>query len=338
MRDEKKTTVLVTGTGAMGVGEGVVKCLQLRKDKYHVIATNENHNAPMLFRADKGYVVPRASAAGYVKRLIKICADEHVVALIPGSEAELQVISQKRTIFESHGICLIVNTPEAIEIGSDKWRTYEFLDKNGFMVPKSCLHIGDGHFQREVGFPIIVKPLKGHGSIDVFTARDNEELIFFSRYLAKKGSTHLFQEYFGSPEREYTIGVLTDLRKNYLGSIVMKRLLLKGFSQFVTVTQDEIIADACRNVAMKLESTGPLNIQGRLTDKGFFVFEINPRFSGSAPFRALAGFNEAEILVDNFVHRKKVDYRIRKGLIGMRYLKEMCLEEEEMRSKVDGFL
>src|SRR5699024_9241126 len=44
---------------------------------------------------------------------------------------------------------------------------------------------------------------------------------------------------------------------------------------------------------------GPVNIQGRITPKGLFFFEMNMRFTGITGNRALLGFNEVDFLVRN---------------------------------------
>ncbi|MBL4887008.1 MAG: NAD-dependent epimerase/dehydratase family protein [Flavobacteriaceae bacterium] len=46
---------------------------------------------------------------------------------------------------------------------------------------------------------------------------------------------------------------------------------------------------------------GPVNIQGRITDKGIVFFEMNMRFTGITGNRAQLGFNEVDFLVDNFL-------------------------------------
>jgi nucleoside-diphosphate-sugar epimerase len=48
-----------------------------------------------------------------------------------------------------------------------------------------------------------------------------------------------------------------------------------------------------------------LNIQGRLTNKGFKIFEINPRFTGITGLRALMGFNEVEICIKDWLSMGK---------------------------------
>ena len=50
-----------------------------------------------------------------------------------------------------------------------------------------------------------------------------------------------------------------------------------------------------------IQSRGPINIQGRVRDGVLMPFEINPRFSASAYLRALAGFNEIDILLSYLI-------------------------------------
>jgi nucleoside-diphosphate-sugar epimerase len=46
---------------------------------------------------------------------------------------------------------------------------------------------------------------------------------------------------------------------------------------------------------------GPLNIQGRLTENGLKIFEMNPRFTGISGMRALMGFNEVEACIKEWM-------------------------------------
>jgi carbamoyl-phosphate synthase large subunit len=50
-------------------------------------------------------------------------------------------------------------------------------------------------------------------------------------------------------------------------------------------------------MAETLKSSGPLNFQGRLVGDQFYIFEINPRFSGTSFMRALSAFNEADLWI-----------------------------------------
>ena len=54
-----------------------------------------------------------------------------------------------------------------------------------------------------------------------------------------------------------------------------------------------------------------MNIQGRYAHKKFYTFEINPRFSGTTYFRALAGINEPDLLICKYLQGESISKRIR---------------------------
>ena len=57
------------------------------------------------------------------------------------------------------------------------------------------------------------------------------------------------------------------------------------------------IREECERLAGIMGSKSPLNVQLRVIDGKVYIFEINPRFSGTTAFRALAGFNEPDIMI-----------------------------------------
>jgi hypothetical protein len=60
------------------------------------------------------------------------------------------------------------------------------------------------------------------------------------------------------------------------------------------------------------------------------AFEINPRFSGSAPFRALVGFNEPHLVIQNrLTGQLATDLSIRTGVFGVRSFAERVIGVEE---------
>ncbi|GAJ00544.1 unnamed protein product [marine sediment metagenome] len=174
-----------------------------------------------------------------------------------------------------------------------------------------------------LNFPVVIKPAQASGaSSNVFLAQDQEELDFFVKYLKKQGLKPLVQEYIGSHDDEYTVGVLTDIQDGSLiGSIAVKRQILSGLSSKIKVKNrcsnkpgadilaissgisQGIIDDFpevrryCEGVTLKLGARGPMNIQCRKVGGKVYPFEINPRFSGTTSLRALVGYNEPDILI-----------------------------------------
>lgn len=334
---KKTINILITGLTGGGFGEQCLQALNLSKLNYKIIGTNMEPLSLGLFMVDKGYIVSPASSENYIPELLKICRKENVVVLIPGSEPELKRLVEQRQEFEKDRIRVLANNKNVIDICTDKWRTYEFLRSNDFKAPKTWMVQGGDLKKINCRYPIIIKPYRGSGgSKNVFLAQDEEELRFFVKYLDKQGLSIIAQEYIGSADEEYTVGVLSDGSGNILNSIALKRIvkssLSKAFSvkgydgklEYVVssgVSQGRIdayraIRQNAEMIARRLGSTGPLNVQCRLVGDSVYTFEINPRFSGTTSIRALCGFNEPDLLIRKYVLKqnvKKVTYK--NGLI-----------------------
>jgi len=281
-----------------------------------------------LYAVDKAYLVPKVSDPSYILILLDICKKEKAKILIPGSEAELLVISEKRTEFEREGILPLVNNHQVISTCLDKWQTFLFLKKQGFKIPQTYIPKDKSDIRKGLKFPVVAKPYIGSGgSRGVFIAQNPKELRFFIEYLIKQDVSVIIQEYIGSPEEEYTVGVLHSLKGQFLGSFALKRLVkgalsikqaVKDYRKDATYTISTGISQGtaddypeirafCEKVASALGSTGPLNIQCRKDGEDIYVFEINPRFSGTTSMRALCGYNEPETLIRKHLLKEKIE-------------------------------
>jgi carbamoyl-phosphate synthase large subunit len=361
MTKNERINVLVTGVGGGGFGRQILKALKMASIPYTIIGTDISPLSIGLYEVDKSYIVPQANAANYIPSVLDICCKENIDVLIAGSEPELLKISENRAEFEKHRIFLLLNTPDVLKICMNKWETYNFLLMNGFDCPKSLLidnttELSSIDIETSVGFPLIVKPsLSSSGSSNVFIAQDKEELEFFIRYLRKQWLTPIVQKYIGSFEEEYTIGILTDMQTGRLiSSIAMKRHILSGLSNKINVknrnldvlkTETLVISSGisqgiiddfpmvrryCEDIALKLRSKGPLNIQCRKVGNKILTFEINPRFSGTTSIRALVGFNEPDILIRKCVLYEAISpVKYKKGIV-VRGLSELYIPFDKL--------
>lgn len=361
MEKGNRINVLVTGVGGGGHGEQVLKALRMAETPYTIVGTDMSPISMGLYEVDKRYVVPPANESTYIAKILDICERENIAALITGSEPELSKVSENRGEFEERRILLLINAPNVLKICMDKWKTYNFLMSNGFDCPRSLL-VGEGTDLEnlDVGniltLPVVIKPaLASGGSSNVFLAQDQEELIFFVKYLKKQGLRPLVQEYIGSHEEEYTVGILTDIiRGDLIGSIAIKRQILSGLSNKIKVKNrhpDKVKSDILtissgisqgiiddfpevrrygEEVALKLGSKGPLNIQCRKVEERVYAFEINPRFSGTTSLRAMVGYNELDILIRKHILGEDIGtIEYRKGVI-VRGLSELYIPLDKL--------
>lgn len=320
--------VMVTGVGSCGVGEGVAKAILMRSDSYRLVAANMSADAPLLYRAAAAYTLPAASHPHYLEALAAIVRSEGVEYLVPGSEPELTVLAGAAQRVRGWGAVLLANPQRVVEIGSDKWRTFEHLRDHGLGTPRTSLLPLAPEFIEQTGFPLVIKPRRGHASQNVFIAADQAQLDAVLAYVAAKGLEVVMQEHVGATDAEFTVGVLTSLQGELIGSIAMRRRLMGGFSQMVEVDDFPEVRAYATAIAASLEARGPLNIQLRWTERGGQAFEINPRFSGTSPFRALAGFNEADLLIRHDRGERPCP-SVRRGVIGARAFEEVLIERDE---------
>ncbi|MBN3038364.1 MAG: ATP-grasp domain-containing protein [Candidatus Omnitrophica bacterium] len=349
---KKKINVLITGLGGGGNGMQVLKALKLSSLPYYFIGTDIEKLSFGLSLVDKGYVVPLASHEKYLCSLRNIIKKEKVRVLFPGSDPELKTISQNRLTFEKLKVLLPINPAPIISLCMDKYKTMQFLKSKKFNVPRSFFIKSLKDTRTVDVFPVVCKPhIASGGSNNVFIAQDRRELRLMAEYLLKYLRGFLVQEYVGSADCEYTVGVLADLQGNMIDSIVLKRNIFPALSSRIKIanrsgraelgkiltissgiSQGRIgkfreIAKYCEQVAAAIGVRGPLNFQCRVFDGKVYIFEINPRFSGTTSLRAIAGFNEPDILIRKYVlgqRIKKTPYK--KGVI-LRALEEKLIKE-----------
>lgn len=325
-------TVLVTAAGGGGVGEQILKALSHSTLALYVIAADCDEPVPT-FSANTTAILPPASAADYMSELLSLCKRKRIRVVFPGSEAELRVLSAHAGQLQEHGIFFPAAPSSLIELCLDKCALFAELAAKGFAVPAfNRIRSRDELLvllNSQPVWPMVCKPdgksSGSGGSVDVFIAQNREEGDFFGTWLLREHGAFMMQEYVGTPDQEFTLGVLHDMAGELIGSIALKRDLRPALSRRLRVRnrtdRKELgewlaissgVSQGCFDewpeprrqaeaMAHALGACGPLNFQGRLVGDHFFLFEINPRFSGTTSLRAMAGFNEPELLIRRHV-------------------------------------
>ena len=342
----EKAGVIVTAAGGI-VGEGIIKSLRLANTKggtisYKVLAADASPQAAGLYRADEGFLVPGAAAPDYVDRLVKLARENGVKAIFVGADEELTAVAAAaERIRKESGAVAISNTPETIALGSDKWKTFEFMRRNGLPCAESALSADREGFVKEFGFPVVVKPREGHGSEGFFAAQGEDELEHAIEAIQRRGWRPMLQELLAEADNEFTTGVTVGRGKTVMSSIAMRRSLKGGQTYKAFIDDFPDVRKAAEKVALRLGGSGPVNVQARMAKGEPKLFEINPRFSASCPIRAAAGVNEPDILYRNFVLGEEVRTEGYERLVCLRYWNEVYLpygdyEQAKSTGKVKG--
>ncbi len=354
--------VLVTGIGGGGHGEQILKALRMADTPFNVIGTDANAICANEDQVSTFYTVPKAGDPKYLETLMAICETHDIGTVFHGSEPELKVLSQNRDLFHQAGIYLPLNPPGVIDMCMDKNKLSQWLDLNGFNSPRSVDIKELNDISNIDFFPCVLKPATGSGgSAHVYICQTIAELSAIASMLLGIGIDIIAQEYVGDLESEFTVGVLHDEHGRYLNSIAVNRYITSSLGSRVRmvnnfesnglgshlgissgISQGEIgrfpnVTNQCKEIAAKLGGTSAINIQCRLVNGKVYVFEINPRFSGTTSLRAICGYNEPEILIRSHFLNEEIhpDFGYKSGVI-LRSLNESFSEFKDAKQQVDG--
>jgi carbamoyl-phosphate synthase large subunit len=356
---ELTATVLVTAAGGI-VGQGIIKSLRLANGlshspiRYHILATDNSPLAAGLYRSDIGLVVPKASDPAYLDSIIRHLNNHSVDALFVGSDEELMTVAAaKRRIEKETASKVLVNELDVIKIARDKWETYRFLKSHNLSCAESCLPENRDMFIKEFGFPIVVKPREGFGSVNFFVTNSIDEIDYALSKIQDYGWSPMLQEYLPGRDEEFTSGITIDKNGTSIMSSIAIRKYLKGGQTYKAFIDDyEPVRLSAENIAARLGVTGAVNIQSKYVldneptrpisnaaitepeqisdylDNGMTkVFEINPRFSATCPLRSYAGINEPDLVFRNTVFDEKIEKIGRyTRLVCMRYWNEVYVD------------
>ena len=306
-------SVLIAGIGSGSLGLEIFKSLRYAGG-YRLIGSDISEKAYGL--NEEGFehtlILNRAPEREYAFQILEVCLKYNVNVVAPGAEEVHRILSNNRQIFEQEDILLMINSKDVVDLCSNKSENFRFISENCVPVPVNRNVESEEEVKDFDRFPCIVKPTTASGGSNmVFIAENEKEAMFFVGYLMQRGYKATLQEYITSTD-EFTVGVLSSPSGEILGSIALKRFLepklsysLKYHDRIISSgwSQGEIddfveVRRQAEQIAQILKSKWALNIQGRLDKNGiFYPFEINPRHSGTTYLRALAGFNEPNILL-----------------------------------------
>lgn len=324
------STVSVTVTGAGSLfGQGVIKCLARSGLDVELHGLDYFATAVGLRWCRSGGLLPDIldSSVSEDRWFEALC--ERIVATksrfaFVGTDFELAPIAARRdALLEHTGCTAIVSAKEIVALCRDKYATAEWLREEGLPAPVTVLP-GEGPdaIERDLGYPMIVKPRFGSRSRGVVRVEARPGL---ERALAETDRP-LVQQYLPGEDREFTCGVIVlDGRVDSVS--VLRRRLKDGNTVLAAAEHHPAIDSLCRRVAGALKPFGPINLQLRLVDGTPYVFEINPRFSGTTVFRALLGINEPDRMLRHLLGMPLAPAAgLRSGRV-MRYFEEMVEPE-----------
>lgn len=271
-----------------------------------VHAANWDANAAAFGEADVTVVVPPIHDPAYVPFLLAYCQKHDIRAVIPLFDIDIPVLAAHREQFSSIGVEVVVADPEVAAICNDKWRTFTFFKRHGFDTPLTQLTLEGARKELERGgmaYPVILKPRWGMGSIGVWMAEDDRELLVLHGKVEREvEQSYLRYQSAGTPGeivliqqwvdgQEYGLDVVNDLSGQHVATFVKKKLAMRSGETDRAVTVGEPALEALgERIGHMLKHRGNLDMDVFRTHTGrLLILEMNARFGGGYPFSHLAG-------------------------------------------------
>jgi carbamoyl-phosphate synthase large subunit len=289
-----------------------------------VLGTDTTKLSSAMQLCDKCFPVKPTKHADYIKQLLSIVGSNNVKLLIPTVDLDLKLLAKNRPKFAAAGCCVLVSTPDVVDICQDKRKTFRFLIKNGFDTPIT-MSPRDALSKNKLNWPCFLKPWDGYASRGTAIVHNREELLFYS----KRVPNCIVQEFVKGTE--HTCDVYVDFGMKVRCVVPRKRIEVRAgeVSKGQIVKHPHIMSEAVRLVELLGAGPGIITLQLFLTDDGKIKFvEINPRFGGGAPLSIKAGANFPKwILQESLGEKINICFNgFKDNLIMLRYDSEVWLE------------
>lgn len=334
--------VLITAIGG-NVGQGVLKALRAGRARYHIVGIDMEPLSAGFSLVDSYYQTPRTGDAAFRAVFERIVRDEKIEAVYVCSPGELEFFaSHKEELERELRITVMVNPLSVVRTGSDKLKTAEFLRDNGFCFPETVLAADEDSVERLIakhGLPVIAKPRAGFSSRNVFLLDSREKI----RAAAILVPDLIVQRYLPDDRAEYTAATLSGADQKVRAVIIFRRDLIQGTTYRTELIEEPHLDREVVRIVDALGAVGPCNLQFRIVDGMVYVFEINPRFSGTSGIRYLYGFNDCEMAFDLLHLKTEVTQPALNKAVVLRYWNEICIPNagfddlREGRAKHDGY-
>ena len=321
---KEKVNVLITSVGG-GVGQSVVDSLSFMRKDYRIIGLDIDATIYSRNQCEEFYISPRIRDQYYLQFLIGVCESEKVDVLIPGNDGELELLSDNIDLFSQIGTCVVVSPSEVVKSSRNKYDWFKRHSTLYNIVETALLvdFVSSNDLYKSFEFPVICKPVAGSASLGISIYGSYQELLLGVESIEDKDN-YVVQPYLlpktDDPDYERVLnavrkGMLVQLSEvscqfvysndsRLLGMFASVNSLKNGVPVSIVPIVDQGLLSELYEIGERIrieKPIGPVNLQGRQTDKGIIFFEMNLRFTGITGARAKLGFNEVSAVVDNFV-------------------------------------
>lgn len=263
-----------------------------------VIATDMSPFAPALYEADKYYLVPRITDPGYIQQILDICQKERISGVLSLIDPELSLLAKHAADFAAIGVTVLGSSYDLCERSLDKYEMYRWLREHGYPCAVSFVREDDflkALHNKELTFPVFVKPRYGSASISISKAEDMESVHF----LFGRDKDMMIQQFLHG--QEIGADVYIDMISGEVVSIFTKKKLVMraGETDKSVSFIDERLFQFIKKFVKQAGYRGQIDIDIFENSGKYYISEVNPRFGGGYPHAYECGCDHMIKIVNN---------------------------------------
>ncbi len=303
----------------------------------HLIVTDLNPVAPALFFADKAYLVPPITDAGYFDRILEICRESDVKAITALIDPEIEIHARHRDELLAMEILPLCPAEWTAHLCFDKYEMFRYLSSKGIctvLTYNTIESFQEGLANGEVSFPVFMKPISGSGSVGIGRCDTMDEVL--EKWNDGK-FTSIIQELMTGGDCDADVYV--DCISHKPVAIFSKRKIesrIGGASKTISY-KDPKLFEFVEQICSVLELNGPCDMDFFLKDGEYYLSEINPRFGGAYLHAYGAGVDFIKLILNNMngTENKSIIGHYDEDVIMMMYDDVVIKRKSELMS--DGF-
>lgn len=263
-----------------------------------IIATDSYYLASAIYDADKYFITKRWDEDGYWNEIFRICTEEQIGLILSLIDPELEKLAAHKKYFEQMGILVNISEQNVVHNCFDKWNILYSLKEKQYPWIKTYKNYQDAKKaieDRNLNFPLFVKPRCGSGSIGIEKVTDLKRL----EEIYSENKNIIIQEYMQG--QELGVDVYVDLLSGEVISIFAKKKLKMRAGETdksVSYKNDKLFQMISKFVK-EFELLGSNDIDVFERNGEFFISEVNPRFGGGYLHAYECGVRFPEYLINN---------------------------------------
>jgi len=291
--------IVVLGGGPNRIGQGIEfdyccvhAALAMREDGYETIMINCNPETVSTDydTSDRLYFEPLT-----LEDVLEVLNKENPKGVIVqyGGQTPLKLARD----LEAAGAPIIGTTPDCIDLAEDRERFQQMINELGLKQPPNRLARAPEQavkLAEEIGYPLVVRPsyvLGGRAMEIVYNETDLK--IYMRDAVRVSNDAPVLLDRFLNDAVEVDVDAVCDGKQVLIGGI-MEHIEQAGVHSgdsacslppySLSAEIQDRIREQTRQLALKLNVVGLMNIQFAIQGEAIYVLEVNPRASRTVPF------------------------------------------------------